>query len=443
MATFSENPSFFDNFASTATSDLLTMQLAAGQPETSAGIITVTDPIAPDRHLTDRLGHFDPTIYNLREDSHLIKLLRVLLGGAGAGGLRKQMAVARMQNAFHGMHFLDLDRFYGALFGIRRTQAELQPDFEFNPYTDATTEEEWDDLHSRDASYRDRLVKFVRAIPYGASYIGLRSMIEALISADCEIYEAWNWIDEQDEGVMQDATLVYTWSFLESVGTFEQLERLTWGDWGGGTTPFIGRTGQRNRSEWIIHPKRPLTVDEQYQLTRVINTFKPVGTQFTVNNTGLEIHSPLAIRAVAASSEYWEVKSSVIPNANMKYNPYIQSKRKAITKSGVFDNPFDPASLQKMDTRRPAFSQYQGEEWSYNADVLTASSYTIGGASTTASDDELVIFPDGTTRTYQASDGLMTPASAESARLAADGIMTSGAYADSRRGVNLAPVVSV
>lgn len=435
--TFAENPSFFDSMRSSAATDLLTLQLTAGQPESATGTAIVSDPIVPDRATRDRLGHFDPTLYDLRETSHLIKLLNVLLGGAGAGGLRKQMAVARMQNAFHGMHFLDLDRFYGALFGIRRTgpETQLQPDF--NPYTDAATSDEWDDLHSRDASYRDRLVKFAKAIPFGGSYLGLRSMAEALIADEAEIYESWQWVDELEVGAGEEPVLTYTYGYLEdNIETWGALEDRTWGDWGGGVNVFTGRTGQLNRSEWVIHPKRLLDADEHYQLLRVINVFKPAGTQVTVNNAGLTIHSPLDIRAVAASSEHWEITSSAIPNANMNYNPYLQQKyvRYPKTKTGIFQ----PIETEKVTGARPAFSQYTGEEWSYNGDILSATSYTLDDPE--QQNDELVVYSDGTLHSYQASHGLLSPAAAESARMVSDGVLASMPYAPGRSGINLATV---
>jgi hypothetical protein len=430
--TFSENPSFFENFATTAAQDLLSLQLTTGSPNVSQGVFTVSDPIVPDRKVIDRLSHMDPEIYDLRDSSHLMKLLQVLLGGAGAGGLRKQMAVARLQNAFNGMHFLDLDRFYGALFGIKRTQAEIQPNFAFNPYVDAATADTWDDVHARDASYRDRLVKFARSIPYGASYIGIKSMAEALCSCEVDVYESWEWIDEQDTGVMQLSNLFFTYSYLETnIRTWSAMEARAWGDWGGGAKLFVGRGGFRNRSDFVLHPKRPLAIDEQYELIRVLNTFKPAGTQLTVDNSGVSIHTTALIRDVAASSEYWEIISSVTPNPNLAYNPYANALKY------LTDLP------AKIPEARPAFSQYQGERWSYNGDITTVSSYTMGDSQLlSANDDELVVYSDGVTHSYQASDGLMTSAQANAARVVADGVMTSGAYAPTRSGINTATVVT-
>lgn len=430
---FSEIPSFFENFSSAAAQDLMTLQVATNTPQVSAGTITVTDPIVPDRLVMDRLGHMDPSIYDLRDTSHLVKLLKVMMGGSGAGGLRKQMAVARLQNTFSGMHFLDLDRFYGALFGIQRTQAELQPNFTFDPYSDPASSEEWDDLHSRDASYRGRLIKFAKSIPWGASIMGIKSMAEALCNIECDIYEAWDWVDEQNEGIMNNASLTFTWNYLQTnVGTFGAMELRTWADWGGSTRLFVGRTGQVTRGDWVIHPKRPLTLDEQYELVRVINVFKPSGTQFTVNNSGLNISTPLDIRNVAASSEYWEITPSIVINPNLSFNPYV-------TSTTYLTPQFQAPTVGQQ---RPAFSQYQGEEWSYNNDIVSAKSYAMDqDIIVAASDDELVVYADGSTHSYQATDAAMTAGQALSARVVNDGVMTGMPYAPVRSSINTATVV--
>lgn len=430
---FSEIPSFFENFTSAAAQDLMSLQVATNTPQISAGTITVSDPIVPDKIVMDRLGHMDPSIYDLRDTSHLVKLLKVMLGASGAGGLRKQMAVARLQNTFDGMHFLDLDRFYGALFGIQRTQAELQPNFTFDPYSDPASSEEWDDLHSRDASYRGRLIKFAKSIPWGASIMGIKSMAEALCNIECDIYEAWDWVDEQNEGIMNNASLTFTWNYLQTnVGTFGAMELRTWADWGGSTRLFVGRTGQITRGDWVIHPKRPLTLDEQYQLVRVIDVFKPSGTQFTVNNSGLSISTPLDIRNVAASSEYWEITPSIVINPNLSFNPYVTSTTYLTPQ---FQAP-------KVGQQRPAFSQYQGEEWSYNNDIVSAKSYAMDqDIVVAASDDELVVYADGSTHSYQATNAAMTAGQALSARVVNDGVMTGMPYAPVRSSINTATVV--
>lgn len=426
---FSNQGTLADRLRSGVDQDLMSLQAgSAASGVEPDGMEVVSDPLLPDRTVIDRLGHMDPEIYDLSESSHLMRLLKVLLGGAGAGGIRKQIAVARLQNSFRGMHFLDLDRFYGALFGIKRTQTELMPDFGtvgrpavFDPYTDAAGSDVWDDVHSRDASYRDRLIKFARALPLGGTYAGLRAAAEALLSVECEIYESWIWVDEQNAAATQAPVLIYTYTALNSAyTTWDNLSNSrTWSNLTGGATAgtyFLGRTGQKNRSEVVIQPKRTIRADEQFQAMRVMQRLRPAGSQITVDSDGLAIHEAVPIRAVAADSEYWEIIYKTTP-APVLVPP---------TPGGsVYPQP-DPEVCQP----RPCFSGYQGEAWCYNNDITRVSSYKmIVRAVVTSTNYATIVFKDGSSRAYVTSHGVLDGQAVLSARIVSDGVMTSFAYA--------------
>lgn len=425
---FTNDGNFISKLNASATQDLMTLQLSEGALD-DENTTKVTDPILPDRAVIDRLGHMDPELYDLSDESHLMRLLKVLLGGAGAGGLRKQIAIARLQNSFRGMHFLDLDRFYGALFGIKRTQAELMPDFGtvgkpavFDPYTDVAGSDTWDDVHSRDASYRERLMKFAKALPLGGTYPGLKAALEALVAVECEIYESWSLVDEQNASAAQPPVLIYTFTALgQTYPTFDKIERgHSWSNLTGGSGAtggyFIGRTGQQNRSEVVIQPKRPIRPDEAYQAQRVISRLQPAGTQVLVSSEGLAIHKAVPLRNVAADSEYWEVIYKTTPAPQL-----------------VDPAPDEPIYVQPDPTEcqpRPCFSQYQGETMCYNNDITQVSSYEmIERSILTSTNFETVVFRSGTRKAYITSLAIMDGTQALAARVVSDGVMTSFAYA--------------
>lgn len=423
MAEFDNNRSFFEEIASAVSQDLMTLQLAAGSPEPTEGINTVSDPVIPDRLVRDRLGHFDPAIYDLRDESHLMKLLKVLLGAPGTGGLRKQLLVARLQNTFSGMHFLDLDRFYGALFGVKRTAEERYPNPDFDPYSQGASTSEWDDIHARDASYRDRLSKFSKTIPMGGTKIGIEAMAEALVSVDCEIYESWAILDELDLVENSLPQLIYLYSTLSSsFPSWGDMEGNIWAQYGGGIKLAPSRIpGAPTRSDFVVQPKRNLTPHEANELRRVLDRFKPAGTTIVVNPEGLSVHSPIAIRGVAADSEYWEVISRYTISSDLVVPPYYWGSY---------------ISGPNIEQQRPAFSQYQGDEWSYNDNIqYTRSSVIQNGQEPTGSvnrNHDIVRFSDGIVQDYQAADAILPGDQAMSARIVSDGIMTSSAYAVSR-----------
>lgn len=426
MADFMNVPSFFSDLSQAAAQDIMTSQLATNQPEPGQGIFTTSDPIIPDRIVAERLRHLDPDIYDLRDQSHLMKLFKVMLGGAGLGGLRRQAAVARLQAMFNGMHFLDLDRFYGALFGIQRSVGEAYTDQNFDPYIDATDSDTWDEIHAQDASYRGRLIKFAKAIPLGATYIGLKTMVEALIGVPCEIYESWALIDEKNEAsTVAPGVLTYPYSLLESTAVkWSGLEGSSWGTWGGTNITQVSRQGLNNRADFVIQPKREITRPEAYELVRVMERFRPAGTAFTIDPMGVALYSAVQPRTIAADSEYWEVVSAVTPNPNLIAPP-----------GGIY-----PSQTAEF---RPAFASYQSAEWSYNGDITTVTSYTMESNQVLArGNDELVIYSDGTRHRYLASDAPMSASQAMSAKLVSDGVLTTGAYAPSRGVTTQRSVVS-
>lgn len=424
MAEFNPNSkSFFDSFSSAVAQDLMTLQLTAGQPEPTDGISTVSDPVIPDTIVRERLGHFDPEIYDLRDESHLMKLLKVLLGGSGVGGLRKQILVSRLQNSFQGMHFLDLDRFYGALFGIRRSPGETYRDLDFDPYTGAGSSDDWDDIHARDASYRDRLMKFAKTIPMGGTYAGLRAMAEAMTSVECEIYESWSDVDDYLATLVKPNVLVYTYKYLQNAyPTWSAMEGKTWGAWSAGSNVSLqGRLGTNTRSDFVIRPKRKLTLSEAYEMQRVIDVFKPAGTSFTVDVDGLAIHNPASIRAVAASSEHWEIVQKITVNATYAATGLLDSSLPYITTDAATNQP------------RPAFSNYSGEEWFYNDDVMYVMATEIDEDGTeTSFNQETVVFDDGDRMTFKADHAILPGAQANAGRIVSDGILAAGPYAASR-----------
>lgn len=433
---FTNNGDFATKLASAVYQDLWSLQADPVSNVESDSTEIVSDPLLPDRTVEDRLGHMDPDLYDLTENSHLMRLLKVLLGGAGAGGIRKQIAVARLQNSFRGMHFLDLDRFYGALFGIKRTKAELMPDFGtigapavFDPYTDAAGSDTWDDVHSRDASYRDRLIKFARAIPLGGTYAGLRAAAEALLSVECEIYESWTWVDEQNAAATQAPVLIYTYTSLASqYATWDTMSQSrTWANLTGGAsagTYFLGRTGQKNRGEVLIQPKRRIRPDEQFQTMRVMRKLKPAGTQITVDPEGLAIHQQVPIRAVAADSEYWEIIYKTTPAPSLV---------PPVPNTPVYPQP-NPTECQP----RPAFSNYQGESCCYNNDIVRVSSYKmISFSVVTTVNYATIVFKDGASRAYLTSHAVMDGQTVLAGRVVSDGVMTSFAYASRTTAVSI------
>jgi hypothetical protein len=125
---------------------------------------TETNLLLAPKSLYDRMQHFPEGVYDLAPESKFVKFLKVLLGDAGAGQLRKHILQQRLSSTLQGSHFYNLDRFYGPLFNVTRNADEV---LDFDPYTQAATRDQWARAHSKDSSYRSRIEQFARALLYG------------------------------------------------------------------------------------------------------------------------------------------------------------------------------------------------------------------------------------------------------------------------------------
>ncbi len=330
--------------------DLLTLQAPSSAPY-SEGLATGTDLILPPRPVRDRLAHLPEEVYDLSPDSHLVRLISAIIGDSGLGQLRKRLMMARLQRTLNGSHFYDLDRFWGALFGVRRTPAEI---LDFDPTGSVASPDEWDDAHGRDASYRSRIEQFSRALSFGATPTGIELMAEAILSVDCDVYESFSYVQRQS--VTYDALEAYTYAELEEY-TYDELEGRAEGG------------GALNRWTFTVYPRRPITPGERYDLLRVLSRMKPANTLVDVQ-PGVQAHVEAPIASLAADSEHWE----------------IHEKR-----SG-------------SPTPRPPFSGYQGALWSYNSEVAGVAATALGwapGVTPERVKETRYQLPNGTWLTYR------------------------------------------
>lgn len=362
-------------------SAVLPLQASPSDP-TLPTLATATGLLSPDQATVTRLAHFPENLYDLREDSHLVRFIKALLGDAGAGQLRKRYTLARLQTILSGSHFYDLDGFYGAIFGAGRRVEEQLP---INPMTSTAEPDEWDDISARDAKYRERIQALAKAIPMGATVPGLQQAAEALTGVECEVYETWRMLEAGGQAV--------------TGRTFDQVEadfanwdafpaaQQTWDSVTGKVQ--LGRAGIDNRDEVYIRPKADYTpassdeadvreaarrrAEDEMSLQRVLSVLKPAGVLLTVDNQGLVVHTQAPIARLEADSEYWEVVTKVRPRPGLNTDPakpvYPVSPVKAST--GVVENGV-LAPLPK-----PPFANAQGHSWSYNTAITSVNGYAV------------------------------------------------------------------
>lgn len=388
---------------------LIEQQVPAALP-VDQGVKSGTNLLMPPITIEERLRHFPEEVYDLTPSSHLRRLLNVLLGDAGLGQLRKQYLAARLQSTLHGTHFFDLDRFYGALFGIGRRGSE---DLTLNPYTDVATNQEWEDIEARDGSYRSRVEQFARALQFGATAIGMELVAEAMLGVDVEVEESFVRADKVSQ----------SYGDLELLGDYEDLEAYTYG---GLEANAPGNNPNFNRWTFTIIPKRPTTAEERYDLLKVLGRIKPAHALMYIRDAEADSLDEVAIRDVSSDSEYWEVRQRVVARAGVE-DAYPTSSSAA-----------DPA-----ERRRPPFSAYQGEEWSYMGDVAGVMAYALwegGGIETKYY--ERIDWNDVEYTEYLPSKGVRPIQEVLAGRIA-DGVLVSHFFSTNRGDANTFDVQSI
>jgi hypothetical protein len=400
--------------------DLISDQIDPTQPQVS-GTSRISNPIIPDRTVATRVLHLDPDLYDLRDSSHLMRLIKVLLGAPGAGGLRKQISMVRMSGSLSGTHFLDLDGFWGALFGISRISTESMPinadGTSFNPMTQSADFDTWDDVSARDGHYRSRITQFARAVGQGGTYFGILAAVEALLGTEVDMLESWTLADLIPPGTVASAINANTYIQVESkYPTYAAMNGVPWGTLVGGVQS-PGQTPLGNRAEVIVRPRRNITQEEKRQVSHVLDAIAPAGTLMTVLDAGLESQAPVPMRSAWSDSENWNVVSSVVPASNL-----LTPTEEIYPNQGQYQGA------------RPAFSAYTGESFSYNSRITAIKSYQMvdDKVSDANSDYQSVTFLDGQRTDYTPAQAVMSAHQAILSRIASEGVLTAYPYAGAR-----------
>lgn len=439
---FNQSISFFD-VSSAPNTGLIPLQSDPAGPLVS-GVARATNMLLPDAPTMQQLRNFPEDLYDLRASSVLVRLMKVLLGDAGAGQLRKRTLVTRLESALSGANFFDLDRFWGAIFGALRQPGEA---LAINPMDDVATPDEWDALMAADASYRERITELARAVSMGGTVPGLQQVAEALVQAPVDIYESWQLLDSYGSLVLADPntwnqveSLYPTWSSFAPSDTWSRVEG----------TVEVGRTNTNTRSEIVIRPRKDYsstpdhTSDyprDQNALVRVLQKLRPAGTIVTVD-PGLGVpHVPQPISGLQADSFYWEITPKVQPKESLQSGsttvyPMSQGQQSAGT---------DPAARRVLP--RPPFAGVQGRSWTYNTTVSAATSYAFtasdpldfadpqDGTASPLSDDQLVVYRDGTQTRYTAHKGVLGAQQVLAAQAVSDGVLVAHPYTGDRKAV--------
>lgn len=407
---------FATEFENPTTNQLAVRQLDPTQPQVN-GLTTITNPVLPTQNAQAYVKNFDPKLYDLTDDSHLMRLIRALIGASGLDGLRRQMVISRLTSMLAQGSFLDLDRFYGAIFGLARHTVELMPTnvdgTTVNPYTDVAPSDVWDAALSSDARYRARLFQLAQGINLGPTAIGLKSAAEAVVSTEVDLVESWVRADFYADTASHTGPIVpptaYTYGTIASnfgtygaitPDTFAELEGFAFG---------AGQTAVENRAELIFTPRRPITQEEKYELSRVLDTLRPANTMVTIGTQTNADKKSIIARNLFADSEQWIIENRITQ------------------RSTVISADTDPYALSgQYGSAKPLYGDYSGEQWSYVPTVLRTTSYRIIPTDgTIRGDDESLVYSTGIAHIYASADAVKDTRKALAPRLSGEGVVTT------------------
>jgi hypothetical protein len=444
-----QSAGFFDT-SQQPSSAILPLQAVPSDP-TLPTLNSTTGLLSPDQATAQRMQHFPETLYDLSPQSHLVRFARALLGDSGAGQLRTRYTVARLQTTLGGTHFYDLDGFYGALFGAQRRVEEQLP---INPMYQTAEPDEWDDIDTSDARYRERLYALAQSLPMAGTVPGLQQAAEALTGVECDVYETWRLIEAGGKSTL-GRTYDQVQADFTSWDTFE-VTKETWNSVSGRVQ--IGRSGADNRDEVYIRPKRDYTpvdgtqeayreaerqrLEDEMAIQRVLNRLKPAGVLLTVDNQGLALHIPAQIAGLVADSNFWEVVTKVQPrpglNTDPDSTPYPVSPVKVST-GVVTDGVLAPLPV-------PPFHNSQGNQWSYNTSITSVNAYAVSAEDTVVDGDtdglitdrqdwEKVLTGTGASATvteYRPARGITDQRALLAAQASADSVLMAHPYSGPR-----------
>lgn len=233
-------------------------------------------PLLPPKSTELRLEHFDEAIYNTDSDTLIYKLMDALCGDVGAGALKKQLFLARLNGALDNIYFSDLDYIFGNVHFLSRTTDES---YSFDPMVDMLTSEQWDEVKVKDSWYRARIRDFFAACQRGGTSEGIRRCVQSAVTADCDLFEVWRYFDNFGLG------------------------------------SYLGRAPSSARNEIVVRPHKTELTPKEFRLLRdMLDKITPQDTIVTISVQGLSVSSPVAVRAVSADSTYYEVQKTVTPS---------------------------------------------------------------------------------------------------------------------------------
>jgi hypothetical protein len=266
--------------------------------------------------------------------------MKILLGNSGTGQLRNLQIAAKITQQV--IEFSNLDTILGQILNVKRTSPEIYS-FSTNPFIDQLTSTQWQEIITKDSSYRERLLGAAESFQQGCNLWGILTMCEALTQIKFYAVESWR-------------------------------------------TPGYGRTGVNKGEEIVLIPlvdnNNSFTWD-QSKVTAILQTIQnliPSNYKISFYNTPIQTFTQASGYYTAASgySEFFYLQPSV---SSSTVNAPASVRPGASTRYWIKNNTNNIA---------PNFAHLQTQEVSID---LTGSIISVSGTDTTGNPSNSVAAP--------------------------------------------------
>lgn len=149
----------------------------------------ILEPLLGPGRLAEYLDRFPDELYHKAPESHLIRLLSILVGPSGVGELRRQAFEQRLITEANGLELFDLDAFYANPFAFGRITEELYEDDPFG----LLTREQWETIKAKDEAYRSRAIDFMNGARAGNTPLGMKLVARSGLGHEVEIIENYKY----------------------------------------------------------------------------------------------------------------------------------------------------------------------------------------------------------------------------------------------------------
>ena len=235
-------------------------------------------PISPHSTLAQKVRNFPDAIYKFNEGDNLTTLMRILLGNSGTGQLNNIQTIARLGQT--NIEYSNIDNIMGQILQIKRASSEIYS-FATNPFIDQLLESQWQQIHEKDASYRERLLGAAEAFQNGAILWAILNLCESLAGIKFYAVESWRTPGFGRTGINpgQEVVLIplvdgslFTWDQSKAYYILDVINRIL-------PTNFIVSFGAPINtmtpillSETTVSGQQPLGYSEYFYLQPTVTT---------------------------------------------------------------------------------------------------------------------------------------------------------------------------